>query len=159
MRNSKVRRRIAAGKLTLRIRDLRNLGPRSETMLAQVGIHSVAALRHRGGLRAFLALKRAGATTSLNLLWALVGALDPWPEGRDWREVAAGEERLPLLLAVEGRDQARRQVLSAAGRAEEAPKGSKRVKPEAARAKRLGRGVASVAEEPWAPGLPFEKGR
>ncbi len=158
MRNSKVRRRIAAGKLTLRIRDLRNLGPRSETMLAQVGIHSVAVLRHRGGLRAFLALKRAGATTSLNLLWALVGALDPWPEGRDWREVAASEERLPLLLAVEGRDQARRQVLSAAGRTEEAPKRAKREKRAVPCAPRPGRDPAGGAEEPWAPGLPFEKG-
>ena len=44
-RNSKVRRRIAAGKLRLRVRDLRNLGPRAEVLLAEIGIHSVEALR------------------------------------------------------------------------------------------------------------------
>ena len=38
-RNSKVRRRIAAGKFRLRIRDLRNLGPRAERWLADAGIH------------------------------------------------------------------------------------------------------------------------
>jgi hypothetical protein len=38
---------------------------------------------------------------SLNFLWALVGALEPWPEGRDWREVAASPERLAWLVAVE----------------------------------------------------------
>ena len=26
---------------------------------------------------------------------------EPWPEGRDWREVATSEARLPLLLAVD----------------------------------------------------------
>lgn len=44
-RNDKVRRRLAAGKLRLRIRDLRNLGPGAEQRLAVIGIHSVEALR------------------------------------------------------------------------------------------------------------------
>lgn len=113
MRNSKVRRRIAAGKLHLRIRDLRNLGPRSEAMLAKIGVYSADELRKRGGLEAYLALKRAGETNTLNSLWALVGALDPWPEGRHWREVASGDERLGLLLAVESRESARNEVLNA----------------------------------------------
>ena len=52
MRNSKVRRRIAAGKLRMRIRDLRNLGPRSEEMLAHIGVRSVEELRRRGAARA-----------------------------------------------------------------------------------------------------------
>ena len=38
---------------------------------------------------------------TLKLLWALAGALDPWPEGTHWREIARGESRLSLLLAVE----------------------------------------------------------
>jgi DNA transformation protein and related proteins len=146
MRNSKVRRRIAAGKLSLRIRDLRNLGPRMESMLDQVGLRRVEDLRRVGGLRAFLALRRAGVTRSLNGLWALVGALEPWPEGRDWREVASGPQRLPLLLAVEGRDRARRQVLDAAG--------EKKV------SKRRKRAPAAVkTDEAWAPGLPFSPSR
>jgi hypothetical protein len=101
MRNSKVRARIAAGKLRLRIRDLRNLGTRSEGLLGQIGVHSVQQLRDRGAVRAFHELRQAGATRSLNLLWSLAGALEPWPEGRHWREVAHGDERLSLLLALE----------------------------------------------------------
>jgi DNA transformation protein len=101
MRNSKVRARIAAGKLRLRIRDLRNLGIRSERLLQQIGVHTVEELRRRGAIRAYAELKQSGATASLNLLWALVGALEPWPEGRHWREVARGDERLSLLLTLE----------------------------------------------------------
>jgi DNA transformation protein and related proteins len=138
MRNSKVRRRIAAGKLRLRIRDLRNLGPRSEQMLAQVGIHNAEELRRRGAVPAFVALRQAQVTSSLNALWALVGALDPWPEGRDWREVAHGPERLALMLQAEVPDQAVKQP------------------------RRAGKTVAkarnSLANEAWAPGLPFDEG-
>jgi DNA transformation protein len=101
MRNSKVRARIAAGKLRLRIRDLRNLGARSEALLAEIGIRDVAELRRRGAVRTFAELKRAKVASSLNLLWALAGALEPWPEGRHWREVARGDERLSLLLSLE----------------------------------------------------------
>jgi len=101
MRNSKVRARIAAGKLRLRIRDLRNLGARSERMLGHIGVYSAEELRRRGAVRTFFELKRAGQAASLNTLWALAGALEPWPEGRHWREVARGDERLSLLLALE----------------------------------------------------------
>jgi len=101
MRNAKVRARIAAGKLRLRIRDLRNLGARSEQMLSQIGVRDVAELRRRGAIRAFSELRRAGVTSSLNMLWALAGALEPWPEGRHWREVARGDSRLSMLLSLE----------------------------------------------------------
>ena len=87
--------------MRLRLRDLRNLGAKSEAMLAQIGIHNAAQLRARGAVAAFVALKRAGVTRSLNVLWSLSGALEPWPEGRNWREVARGDARLSLLLAVE----------------------------------------------------------
>jgi DNA transformation protein len=106
VRNSKVRKRIAAGKLRLRLRDLRNLGPRSESLLARIGIHTPEQLRKRGALNAFLAMKRAGVTNSLNALWALIGALEPWPEGSDWRAIAKSDARLPMLLAVEAQDTA-----------------------------------------------------
>jgi len=101
VRNVKVRQRIAAGKLRLRIRDLRNLGPRAEALLAQTGIRSVEELRRRGAARAYVELKQRGLASSLNMLWALAGALEPWPEGTHWRAVARGEARLSLLLAVE----------------------------------------------------------
>ena len=101
MRNSKVRQRIAAGKLRLRIRDLRNLGVKSEQQLGEIGIIGADALRKYGAVRAYVELKRLGVANSLNMLWALAGAVDPWPEGTHWREIARGETRLSLLLAVE----------------------------------------------------------
>ncbi len=147
MRNAKVRRRIAAGKLKLRIRDLRNLGPRSEQLLALVGIRSADGLRRRGAVQAYLALRRIGAARSLNMLWAIAGALDPWPEGCDWREVAAGDQRLPLLLAVDdpsatAPDAARRRV-------------GQRLR-AGARTGPAGRNTAAALGA-WAPGLPFDE--
>ena len=140
-RNSKVRRRIAAGKLRLRVRDLRNLGPRAETLLAEIGIHSVEALRQRGALEAYLELRRRGSMKTLNMLWALVGVLDPWPEGTDWREVSRGEARLSLMLEVEARDQARLAVQRAA------------VTEISAVAEIVG---GATARDEWVPGMPFE---
>ena len=148
-RNAKVRRRLAAGKLHLRICDLRNLGPRAEGMLATVGIRTAKELRERGALEAYLALRRAGHSQSLNLLWALVGALEPWPEGRDWREVARSPARLPLMLEVEVRDRARESTLQAAGvrpgrrtQGRKSPTSLHRTQP--------------AGEGTWVPGLPFE---
>lgn len=150
-RNSKVRRRIAAGKFRLRIRDLRNLGPRAERWLADAGIHSTEELRRRGALEAYLAVRRAGGTESLNMLWALAGALEPWPEGRDWREVAASEARLPLLLAVETRLAARKATLEAAG------EGVRVARPSRRQASGGGRGPREQDDPaPWVPGMPFE---
>lgn len=146
-RNLKVRRRIAAGKLRLRIRDLRNLGPRSEQLLARIGIRDVEALRRRGALGAYLALYRAGEVANVNVLWALVGALEPWPEGTDWREVAASERRLPLLLAAEqaGWGATERTGRNLSTRPRGAPSGSGGREPRRRR----------LQEEAWAPGLPF----
>jgi DNA transformation protein len=104
MRNSKVRARIAAGKLRLRIRDLRNLGAKAEAMLSEIGVHTADELRRRGAVEAFYQLRLAGVASSLNTLWALAGALEPWPEGQHWREIARGDARLSLLLALEDRE-------------------------------------------------------
>jgi hypothetical protein len=112
VRNSKVRQRIAAGKLRLRVRDLRNLGVKTEEVLKQIGIYNVEQLRKRGAVRTYVELKRAGAMNSLNALWALVGALDPWPEGTNWREIARGDSRLSLLLAVEDLETAQDRPVS-----------------------------------------------
>jgi hypothetical protein len=101
MRNSKVRQRIAAGKLKLRVRDLRNLGVKAERVLAEIGVYTADELRRRGAVRTFAELKHRGQAPSLNMLWALAGALDPWPEGTHWREIARGQSRLSLLLAID----------------------------------------------------------
>jgi len=150
-------------------------------MLAGVGLLTADQLRARGALETYLALSRANITSNLNMLWALVGALDPWPEGTDWREIAAGEQRLPLLLAVESREQARDAVLEAANGPVEQGVGQDTTQ-NSARARRGAKGGARKTggksganangdavdaavdgeESPgpfgnWAPGLPFEE--
>ena len=75
---------------------LRNLGPKSRDMLAAAGIDGVQALRELGAVAAYARVKQADARASLNLLWALEGALT----GQDWRDVAR-EHRTRLLMALE----------------------------------------------------------
>jgi DNA transformation protein len=75
---------------------LRNLGRRSQEMLASAGITTERQLRAMGAAAAFMAVKRAGCTPSLNLLWAIEGFLTD----RDWKKVAK-DDRLSLLTQVE----------------------------------------------------------
>ena len=76
--------------------DLPNLGPKSNAMLQRAGIHTLAQLRSLGAVAAYSQVKRSGANASLNLLWALEGALTGLP----WK-VVAKEHRTSLLLALE----------------------------------------------------------
>ena len=76
--------------------DLRTLGPRSREWLAAIGIRSVADLRAAGAVPTYVALKRARGGVSLNMLYALVGAID----GMHWQDVKR-TRRLELLLQVE----------------------------------------------------------
>lgn len=76
--------------------EMRNLGPKSREMLAKAGIKTEAQLRQLGAVRAYVKTKAVWPQASLNLLWALEGALS----GRDWREVAE-TERASLLMALE----------------------------------------------------------
>jgi len=75
---------------------LRNLGRHSQEMLAAAGIRTEGQLRKMGAAEAFIAVKRAGCAPSLNLLWAIEGALTD----RDWKAVAKND-RLSLLTQVE----------------------------------------------------------
>jgi DNA transformation protein len=75
---------------------LRNLGPRSEQLLASAGITTVAQLRKLGSVAAYARVRRVSGSVSLNLLWALEGALTDLP----WQEVAR-VHRTSLLLALE----------------------------------------------------------
>ncbi len=65
-------------------------------MLALAGITTVAQLQELGSVVAFARAKQADARVSLNLLWALEGALTDQP----WQTVAR-EHRTSLLLALE----------------------------------------------------------
>ena len=63
---------------------MRNIGPKSAAWLRQVGLKTPEALAEAGTLEAFMRVKRAGFKPSLNLLYALEGAL----VGCHWQQVA-----------------------------------------------------------------------
>jgi DNA transformation protein and related proteins len=54
---------------------LRNIGPKSAAWLRQVGLHTPQDLAGAGPVEAFMRVRRAGFKPSLNLLYALEGAL------------------------------------------------------------------------------------
>ena len=85
-----------ANKPTGDLAALRNLGPASQAMLAQAGIRTVARLRELGSVQAYAMTRKVNAQASLNLLWALEGALSDRP----WQQVAE-QDRASLLMALE----------------------------------------------------------
>ena len=88
------------------IADLPGLGPASARRLAALGLGTRGDLERVGALGTMLALERhEGRRPSLNLLYAMVGAL----EGRPWQAVAR-EERLSLLLALDAHDERERSI-------------------------------------------------
>ena len=54
---------------------LRNLGPTSTRWLAAVGIHTLVDLREVGVVNAYNLVRAHGYKASLNLVWAMQGAL------------------------------------------------------------------------------------
>ena len=57
------------------IENLRNLGPASAAWLAEIGVHTEADLERMGPVLVYRLVKQRQPKTSLNLLWALQGAL------------------------------------------------------------------------------------
>ena len=80
---------------------IRNVGPKSAAWLRQVGVRTQEDLVHLGAVDAFMKVKRAGFRPSLNLLYALEGALANchWADLPDERKTA-------LLLAAESAEAA-----------------------------------------------------
>jgi len=78
------------------LQGLPNLGPRSMQWLAAAGITSLVQLQGIGAVRAFVRARACSPSVSLNLLWALEGALT----GRRWQDVA-DTDRASLLMALE----------------------------------------------------------
>lgn len=81
---------------------LRNIGPKSAAWLRQVGLRTREDLAAIGAVEAFMRVKRAGFKPSLNLLYALEGALldchwQEVPEQRRGELVAAAEAAIALL--------------------------------------------------------------
>ncbi|WP_211238080.1 TfoX/Sxy family protein [Derxia gummosa] len=87
----------AANESALReLSQLANLGPKSAAWLIAAGITSVSEIRALGSVASYVRVKRAGMNASLNLLWALEGAISDQP----WQTVAR-EHRTSLLLALD----------------------------------------------------------
>jgi TfoX/Sxy family transcriptional regulator of competence genes len=78
------------------LEEARNLGPKSLVMLSNAGVKTMAKLRALGAVTAYVKVKRKNASASLNLLWALEGALTD----TSWQTVTS-ESRERLLLELD----------------------------------------------------------
>jgi len=81
-----------------KISQLKNLGPKSAEWLAAIDIHTLADLRTIGAITAYEKIKRTGFNPSLNLLYALVGAID----NIHWTEVKK-QQKHDLVLLLDAR--------------------------------------------------------
>jgi DNA transformation protein and related proteins len=73
---------------------IRNVGPKSAAWLRQIGVRTTEDLARVGPIEAFLKVKRAGFRPSLNLLYAMAGALADC----HWADLS--EERKQELLST-----------------------------------------------------------
>jgi len=81
---------------------LRNIGPKSAAWLRQVGLRTQDDIAAVGTVEAFMRVKRAGFKPTLNLLYAIEGALlechwQDVPEARRQQLVAEAEAAIALL--------------------------------------------------------------
>ena len=88
---------MTTGKLDSKPADkLRNIGPKSAAWLRQVGLRTRDDLAAVGTVEAFMRVKRAGFKPTLNLLYAIEGAL----QDCHWQEIS-DERRSELILAAD----------------------------------------------------------
>jgi TfoX-like protein len=80
---------------------IRNVGPKSAAWLRQVGVRTTEDLTRVGPVEAFLKVKRAGFRPSLNLLYAMAGAMADC----HWAELPE-ERKQALLSALEAAESA-----------------------------------------------------
>jgi len=74
---------------------IRNVGPKSAAWLRQVGVRTQDDLEKLGPVEAFMKVKRAGFRPSLNLLYALAGAI----ENCHWADLP-NEQKAALVAAA-----------------------------------------------------------
>jgi hypothetical protein len=74
---------------------IRNVGPKSAAWLRQVGVRTQDDLEKLGPVEAFMKVKRAGFRPSLNLLYALAGAI----ENCHWADLP-NEQKASLVAAA-----------------------------------------------------------
>lgn len=79
-----------------RLRDMQNLGIKSEEMLAHVGITTPDQLRNADPFELYARLKKSVPGTSLLALYALIGAID----GQHWLEVKR-DRRTEILIRLD----------------------------------------------------------
>lgn len=87
---------------------LRNIGPKSMAWLRQTGVRTLDDLKAVGALAAYVRVKRAGFKPSLNLLYALEGAILDchWQEIPDERRsvlILQADEAVALLPQPRGK--------------------------------------------------------
>ena len=87
---------------------LRNIGPKSMAWLRQTGVRSLDDLKAVGALAAYVRVKRAGFRPSLNLLYALEGAIldchwQDIPEERRSELVVQADAAVALLPQPKGK--------------------------------------------------------
>ena len=87
---------------------MRNIGPKSAAWLRQVGLRSLEEIAAIGTVESFMKVRRAGFKPSLNLLYALEGAILDchWQEIPDARRIALvadAEAAIALLPPPRGR--------------------------------------------------------
>jgi DNA transformation protein and related proteins len=75
---------------------IKNIGPKSMAWLRQTGIRTQADLEAVGSLAAYVRIKRAGFKPSLNMLYAMEGAI----LGCHWQDIPA--ERRAELIVIAG---------------------------------------------------------
>lgn len=81
---------------------MRNIGPKSAAWLRQVGLRTRADIEAVGPVEAFMRVKRAGFKPTMNLLYAIEGALldchwQEIPDARRVELVAAAEAAIAQL--------------------------------------------------------------
>jgi DNA transformation protein and related proteins len=69
--------------LPTKIKDARNLGPKSAEWLADLGIHTLEDLEEKGVVATWKALQNFHEGANKNMLWAMMGAV----MDLDWREI------------------------------------------------------------------------
>lgn len=78
------------------IRDLAGLGPKSEQMLAAIGIETVEGFMAADAFELYLQLRAQQPGLSLNMLYAMLGA----QQNRPWQEVAR-EDKTAILMRLD----------------------------------------------------------
>ena len=87
---------------------LRNIGPKSMAWLRQTGVRTLEDLKSVGALAAYVRVKRAGFRPSLNLLYALEGAIldchwQDIPDARRSELVVQADAAVALLPQPKGK--------------------------------------------------------